>query len=191
MISPETLALAALAQLPDTVVAVQAGATGLEYWVELLSGIATIVIALALIALGLLVLGLAWQLRRLSRRVAPVLERFRGDVDPIVKHATSVADNVDYVSTAVRGDVERLQRTVDSATQRVNRMAAAAEKRVHELDALLRVIQEEAEDLFIGTASTVRGVREGTEELRRLREEEHDDEPGGPDEGLQIRVRRV
>jgi hypothetical protein len=41
-----------------------------------------------------------------------------------------------------------------------------AERRLNELDALMRVVQREAEDAFVSTASTLRGVRAGATTLR-------------------------
>ncbi len=35
------------------------------------------------------------------------------------------------------------------------------EERIEEFNALMSVVQDEAEDIFLDTASTVRGVREG------------------------------
>jgi hypothetical protein len=42
----------------------------------------------------------------------------------------------------------------------------SSERRLHELGAVLRVVQEEAEQAFVSTASTIRGVRAGTESFR-------------------------
>lgn len=201
-LSAGVLALATLAQgvaaLPDTVVAVQA-TSALDHWADTLADIATIIIALALILFAVAALVAAWGLRNLYRKLLPVIERLRGDVDPILQHVNTVADNVSYVSTAVRGDVEQLQRAIASANQRVNRVTAQAEARVNELNAFLQVVQEEAEELFIGAASTVRGMRVSADVLRSsgeealVEEDGYDDEygPDEPDEGMEIRVREI
>jgi hypothetical protein len=102
-------------------------------------------------------------------------------VDPILQHAIAVSDNVNYVSTAIRGDVQRLNDTVTMATRRLNRAAEVAENRIGEFNALLEVVQEEAESLFVNTAATVRGVQVGTETFRRFRDPEgydpYEDDP--------------
>jgi hypothetical protein len=41
------------------------------------------------------------------------------------------------------------------------------EERIEEFNALMEVVQSEAEDIFIDTAATVRGVREGVRESTR------------------------
>lgn len=157
--------------IADTVVTVQAGSRGLQYWVDLLTSIASMVIALALIAIAIPVIPAAWNSRKVYAKVNQVVDRLRDDINPIVRHAAAVADNVDYVTTSIRADVQLLNQTVASANQRVNRVAALAEQRVNELNALLKVVQEEAEGLFIDTASTVRGVRVGADTLRRYQED--------------------
>ncbi|HEX8273142.1 MAG TPA: DUF948 domain-containing protein [Longimicrobiaceae bacterium] len=202
MLSPAALPLL-LAQagpaIADTVVTVQAGSRGLQYWVDLLQSIASIIIALALIAIAIPLIPAAWNSRKFYQKLNQVVERVRDDINPIVRHASAVADNVDYISTSIRADVQLLNQTVASANQRVNRAAAMAEQRVNELNALLQVVQEEAEGLFIETASTVRGVRVGAETFRRFQEDGEagllddvydDDVPGGPGDRLDINIER-
>lgn len=161
-------------------------------WVDVLTAVAQIVLALSLLVLAGVVLGIALGLKKVYGRLRPQIEGFRGDFAPVVKNAAEVSENVNYISGAVRQDVERLSQTVTATNDRLNRAAAAAERRLGDFNALLGVVQEEAEDLFIGTASAVRGVRAGTEEFRRLRAEEAlggpmdpelvDDEDFGDDE---------
>ena len=202
MLSPAALPLL-LAQtgpaIADTIVTVQAGSRGLQYWVDLLQSIASMIIAIALIAIAIPLIPAAWNSRKFYKKVNDVVERIRDDVNPIVRHASAVADNVDYISTSIRADVQLLNQTVASANQRVNRAAAMAEQRVNELNALLQVVQEEAEGLFIETASTVRGVRVGAETFRRFQEDGEpgllddvydDDAPGGRDDRLDIDIER-
>jgi hypothetical protein len=162
--------------------ALQAGVPG---WVDILSRIAIIFVALVLIVLSVVLIVVMIRLLRLVRDLP---ERLRPQVAPLLGHATSIAGNVDQVTTAIRDEVQTVRQTVQSTNQRVNRIAALAEERVRELNALLAVVQEEAEDLFVETASTLRGMRAGREALGRLGEdEEHDgldeeldDESGDP-----------
>lgn len=160
LIAPLALATAAIVQVRPT------GPDSLESWVAILSGIATIVIALALIAIFMAIIPLALNARRAQRRVGTLLDGLQDAARPIIAHAESVADNVDFVSTAVRSDVERLKRTIDAAQDRLERAAGAAEERISRFNALLDVVQDEAESLFIGTASTVRGMKAGARKLR-------------------------
>jgi uncharacterized protein YoxC len=164
MLLPIALAQAAGA-LPDTVVLRQAASGGFLWWVELFASIATIVIALAILLVALAIIPAAWYARKIYGVIDEVLRRMRQDAQPIVKHAEGAMDNVHYVTAAVRGDIERVQRIIDDAQTRLNRSTTQAEHRIREFNALLKVMQEEAEDLFVGTASAMRGVQAGTARL--------------------------
>jgi hypothetical protein len=78
-----------------------------------------------------------------------------------MRHASAIADNVDYISTAIRVDVQQVSQTVAAVNQRLQQAAASAEDRIKQLNALLDVVQEEAESAFVTTASTIRGVQTG------------------------------
>jgi hypothetical protein len=59
------------------------------------------------------------------------------------------------------------------------------EERIEEFNALMEVVQGEAEDIFLGTASTVRGVREGARAIANPRIEDEgasDPRSATPDE---------
>lgn len=186
MTASEALVLLAQA-IPDTVVTVQAGSRGFQRVVEMMQSIASLVIALALIAIAIPLIPAAWNTRKFYAKVNELIQRFRSDLDPIVHHAVSVSDNLDYISTAIRADVERLNQTITATHQRLERAATLAEQRVNEFNGLLQVVQEEAENLFISTASTVRGVQVGADTFRRFQtgEAELDDDAFAGDDELE------
>ncbi len=177
-------ALLAQSALPDTVVTVQAGAHGFQRVIDVLQSIASVVIALALIAIAIPLIPAAWNSRKMYARINDLIERFRSDIDPIVKHSVTVTDNMNYITTSVRADVQKLSETVLASNRRLNRAAALAEERIAELNALLKVVQEEAESLFIDTASTVRGIQVGADAFRRFRLPEAADDALYEDETL-------
>ncbi|MDB4947372.1 MAG: hypothetical protein JWM27_21 [Gemmatimonadetes bacterium] len=152
--------------LPDTVVTVSAPAQGFAKLVSTVQSIASLIIAFALIAIAIPLIPAAWNSRKMYARINDVIERFRSDIDPIVKHAVSVADNLDYVSTSIRVDVQQLNQTIAATNRRLNHAASLAEQRLNEFNGLLQVVQEEAENLFIGTASAIRGVQVGADTFR-------------------------
>jgi uncharacterized protein YoxC len=166
---PAAHAVLALARaLPDTIVTVAAPGHGFERFVSTLQTIASLIIALALIAIAVPLIPAAWNSRKMYARVNDMFERFRSDLDPIVKHAVAVADNLDYISTSVRVDVQQLNQTIAAANRRLNHAASLAEQRLNEFNGLLQVVQEEAENLFINTASTIRGVQVGADTFQRF-----------------------
>lgn len=101
-------------------------------------------------------------LRRVSRlldRLDRVLERAEGELDPTLEHLRRAADNADYITTAVRSDVESVGDTVEQAARSTRRMLRLAEERAVEIHGFLEVVQEEAEETFLSTASVIRALR--------------------------------
>ena len=147
---------------PDTIYAKQIAAqTG---WFERVTGIASVVLTLTIIILSAALIPAAWNFRKSYKKVSDMLDKVYGDINPLMRHASSIADNVDYVSTAIRVDIQQVSQTVAAVNQRLQQAVDAAEDRIHQLNALLEVVQEEAESAFVTTASTIRGVRTGIDQ---------------------------
>lgn len=150
--------------LPDTIVtkqvAVEQGAFAK------VAGVAQGLMTIAILVLTVVLVPAAWNFRNSYKKVNDLIDRFYGDIGPLVRNANSIADNVNYVTTAIRVDVQQFNQTVALANERLTVAVKAAEQRLHELDALMRVVQREAEDAFVSTASTLRGVRAGATTLR-------------------------
>jgi uncharacterized protein YoxC len=160
----------ATATLPDTIVTKQVTVEpGLfQKITTYASGIASIALMILTIAL----VPAAWNFRKSYAKISDMMDRIYGDINPIMRHASTIADNVNYITTAVRVDVQKLSQTVASANQRLMSSIDLAEERIKDLNALLAVVQEEAESAFITTASTVRGVRTGIHEAFEKEESE-------------------
>jgi len=152
----------------DTLLVVQQK-PGWQQWVEVFAGIAQIVLAIALLAVGLGVLFAALKVKALAKKVEEQGQKLRVDLAPAIRNVTTVSENAVAVSKSVRGDVDRLSGSVTAATEKLKEAAAVAEQRVGEFNALLGVVQEEAEELFIGGASAIRGARASAETFRRFR----------------------
>jgi uncharacterized protein YoxC len=154
--------LQAASALPDTIVTKQ-----VEVEPGLFQKIAAYASGIASIALCVLTVALvpaAWNFRKSYAKISDMMDRIYGDINPIMRHASTIADNVNYITTSIRVDVQKVSQTVASANQRLMSSVELAEERIKELNALLSVVQEEAESVFISTASTVRGVRTGIHE---------------------------
>jgi uncharacterized protein YoxC len=132
--------------------------------------VASVLIALALLTLTVVAIPVAFHSRRTYRKVSHLLDRIYGDVTPIVRHAHQITDNVNFITTSIRTDVAKVNEAITSANERVQQAASLTERRMNEFNALLAVVQQEAEQLFLSTASTVRGVREGAAAYRNLQE---------------------
>ena len=174
------LLIQAVASFPDTLVTKQIPAEASWFqevttWASGLASIALLILAVALVPA-------AWNFRKSYAKISDMLDRIYGDINPLMRHASTIADNVNYISTSVRVDVQQVSQTIASANQRLMSSVELAEERIRELNALLSVVQEEAESAFVSTASTLRGVRTGIhqvfekEELSDGRYIEGDDE---------------
>jgi uncharacterized protein YoxC len=157
-----SLLLQAAAALPDTIVTKQ-----VEVEPSLFQKVTTYASGIASIALCVLTIALvpaAWNFRKSYAKISDMMDRIYGDINPLMRHASTIADNVNYITTAVRVDVQKVSQTVAAANQRLMSSVDLVEDRIKDLNALLAVVQEEAESAFISTASTVRGVRTGIHE---------------------------
>src|SRR6267143_2570735 len=145
--------------LPDTIYTKQVVAEpGL--W-EKITSVASGVMTITVIILTAALVPAAWNFRKSYKKVSDMLDKIYGDVNPLMRHASAIADNVDYISTAIRVDIQQVSQTVAAVNQRLQLAAGAAEDRINQLNALLEVVQEEAESAFVTTASTIRGVQTG------------------------------
>jgi uncharacterized protein YoxC len=148
--------------LPDTIVTKQ-----VEIEPGLFQKVTTYASGIASIALCVLTVALvpaAWNFRKSYAKISDMMDRIYGDINPIMRHVSTIADNVNYITTSLRVDVQKVSQTVASANQRLMSSVDLVEDRIKDLNALLSVVQEEAESAFITTASTVRGVRTGLNE---------------------------
>jgi ABC-type multidrug transport system fused ATPase/permease subunit len=128
--------------------------------------VADIVLTVVVVLLlgGLVVL--LFQLRGIHRSVTGLLGRVEKKLDPVIDRTRDVAANVDFISAAVRTDVQRVSDSVRSLAERLQSASDRMEQRVQEFNALMEVVQSEAEDIFISSAATMRGVRAGARALR-------------------------
>jgi uncharacterized protein YoxC len=123
------------------------------------AGVAGGLLTIAFLVFTVVAVPALWKFYQSFRRVEGLLDRVYGDINPIMRHASSIADNVDYITTSVRTDVQQINATIAAANQRVHQAVALTERRLNEFNALLEVVQHEAEQMFVSTASAVRGVR--------------------------------
>ncbi len=177
MVRASAWLLQAVATLPDTIVTRQLVARG---WFDQLTHVASGILTLLLLALVLLVFPAAWYVRNRFRQLAVILDGLRHDVAPVLERTRGVMLNAEQISQTVREDVERLSETVEQFDAQLREIADIAGARVRDFDALLGAVQEEAEDLFLTTASAARGLRAGVRAIRRRRS--RDEAPPALDE---------
>ncbi len=155
--------LQSAAAVQDTVIMKQVGGRGL---LDTIAAIASIAMLVSVMLVALVVARLLWSYRTTYKKVNSLLDRLHGDLAPLVRNANAIADNVNFVTTSIRTDVQKVSDTIDTANDRVQHALSLAEHRLNEFNALLSVVQDEAEGVFLSTASTVRGVRRGAATFR-------------------------
>jgi hypothetical protein len=161
--------------------AVSAQAAGASSSLALASDIADLVIAGAMLVLALRGILLFLRINAVLRDVRRTADRSLG---PVSDRARAISDNVEFITQALRTDVERLNASVRALSDRLQLASERMEERIEEFNALMEVVQGEAEDVFLDTASTVRGVREGARaitERTRTRPRPQDDPADEPD----------
>ena len=94
-------------------------------------------------------------------------EEFLKKAFPIMDQSRQLLDQVGTVAASLADDVERIDRTVIRATSSVEGMVELAEDRVSEINALLEVAVEEAEETFFSTAAIMRALRLGGRARKR------------------------
>jgi uncharacterized protein YoxC len=127
----------------------------------------TAFIMLCLVAMVVMLVIAAMKMRGVAHKTTQALNKVYADLGPIIKTTGSIAENVNAMSASIRKDVEKVSATVTAANDQVRQTISMTEKRINELNALLSVVQSEAERLFISTASTVRGVQTGAATFSR------------------------
>jgi uncharacterized protein YoxC len=120
--------------------------------------ISLVIVAATVVLLALVIVALLLRANKLlgevRQHIAPVTERTRG-----------IAENVEHITRSLRDDVEKVTGSVQGLTDRLKLASDRMEERIEDFNALMEVVQEEAEDVFLDTASTVRGVRAGARSL--------------------------
>ena len=154
----------------DTLLMRQVGAE--RGWFERFTAIASGLTSIAILVLAVALVPAAWNFRKSYAKVSALLDRVYGDVNPLMRHASAIADNVNYITTSVRTDVQQVNAMIASANERLQQAMALTEQRLNEFNALLEVVQQEAETMFVATASTVRGVRTGAAALHTVDDDE-------------------
>lgn len=129
--------------------------------------------ALAVVAVVAAVV-LLIQLRRIGTQLTALTREVGTRVDPLLERSRGIAENVEFISASVRTDIEKMNRAVHSLSQGIEHASEQMESRIEEFNALMEVVQGEAEATFIETASTMRGVKAGA---RRLSTPSEPEEP--------------
>ena len=125
---------------------------------QIAAEVSTVVIAVILAILLVVILLFLVQLKRL-------LGSIQRNVQPVTDRARVAAENVEYITALVRQDVQKVRASVSGLSERLGEASERMEERVEEFNALMDVVQDEAESVLLDTAAIVRGVRAGAQTM--------------------------
>jgi hypothetical protein len=120
--------------------------------------VSTVVIGVISVMLLVVTLLFLVQLRKLFRSL-------QQHVQPVTDRARVAAENVEYITAQVRQDVQKVRASVSGLSDRLGEASERMEERVEEFNALMDVVQDEAESVLLDTAAIVRGVRAGAQTI--------------------------
>ena len=146
--------LLSVSVLPLQQAAAGTGATPIQVAAE----VSTVVIAVVSVFLLLVALALALQVKKF-------LTSLQQHVQPVTDRARVAAENVEFISAGVREDVQTVRTSVSGLSDRLKKASGRMEERVEEFNALMDVVQDEAESVLLDTAAVVRGVRAGAQTM--------------------------
>lgn len=112
-------------------------------------------------------------LRRLDmhgRRLTDIARRLEEQSRPVLERAAGAADNVDAITRSLREEARHLTGSVRALSDRLRQASTHMETRIDEFNALLEVVQAEAEETFLKTAAAVRGVGAGARAFEQARD---------------------
>jgi hypothetical protein len=158
----------------DTVLVRQVGEHA--RWFETFSAVLSALMSLAILGLAVAIIPAARNFRRTYGKVDALVGQVNGEVMPLLQKVKTLIDNVEHISGSVRGDVDLVKTSVAMAHEKLIEAVNVAEQRLNDFNALLEVAQDEAESVFVATASTVRGVRMGAASLHNEGDEEDADD---------------
>lgn len=107
------------------------------------------------------------QILRTMREVDDMADIVKHRALPVLEHTEEVLDQFSRISTTLADDFEIVDQTIIRAAESVERMVELTEDRVVEVNALLSVAIEEAEDTFISFGGLVRAFTPGRRRRRR------------------------
>jgi len=142
----------------DTVVAIPVR-DGFDVIAALTAGL----IGATFLAILLTFLFVLFQVRNLARVADDARKRLASDRG--VEHLRGAAANIEKISETLRDEVGKLSSSVTHLSERLDQASHRMEERIEEFNALMEIVQAEAEDVFVDTASTARGVRRGVGKL--------------------------
>ena len=107
------------------------------------------------------------QLRRTMREIDRVSNVVTNRALPMLEHSQEILEQMSRISAVLVADVEVVDHTIIRAAESIERIVDLMEDRVSEVNALVSVAVEEAEETFLSTAGLLRALRLGRRKKKR------------------------
>lgn len=120
-----------------------------------------IVVAVAIFVALLYAIVLLRRARTPLERATDALAELQARLRPVVENIEVASEHAQRIASRLGTDADEMGRALRHASDSTTRMVELVEDRVAEVAALLEVVQEEAEETFLSTASLLRGLRRG------------------------------
>ncbi len=122
-----------------------------------------IVIALALFVAVLYAVSILRRTREPIGRLSKSVTELQTHLQPVLRNVERASEDANYLIGTLRSDADEVGQTMRRVSDSTSRMLEMVEERVAEATALLAVVQEEAEETFLTSASLLRGLRRSKE----------------------------
>lgn len=136
-------------------------------WADGLAAVSLGLIALfwLVIAIGIVVAVMAAV--RLIKRVESELDRLAPRADPLLEKANQIAGDAVAVSHTVRKEIDNIRDTVQNLNHQVHAAVESASEQVRRFGTVVKVVQDEVEDIMLDATATARGLQAAADTLRR------------------------
>lgn len=126
---------------------------------------AWLVVALAILIVLLHAIRLLRETRQPLGQISGTVTDLSDRLKPVLHNVEQASDQARRIAGRLRDDADGVGRALKNASESTGRMVDLVEERVVEVAALLAVVQEEAEETFLTTASLLRGLRRGKDNV--------------------------
>lgn len=118
-----------------------------------------ILLALALLVSVMYAISILRRTREPIGHVASSVRELQTRLQPVLRNVERASEDANYLVSTLRTDADDVGKTMRRVSESTGRMLDLVEERVVEVTALLAVVQEEAEETFLTSASLLRGLR--------------------------------
>lgn len=128
-----------------------------------------IVLAGAILVGLVYTINLIRKVREPLREISNAAGELNARLQPILSNIERASEQARQIASRLQTDANEVGQTVRHASASTRNVVELVEDRVAEIAALLEVVQDEAEETFLSTASLLRGLRRGGKQVSRAK----------------------